>query len=700
MAALTWKNVDGLQSSAADSYAKFSELLTKAGANFTEGLDTFQNTRKEQAAMSVQQLLQGKNSIDQLKDANAVNGMLQGIPKELLTPEVFAQIEARRTALREQGKYDSDLASQGLRDTYTKSQTDATLDGLENNKLLRQETQQKIDLGAKELANYDANQKATLDKLLADTKAVEAGVDNDAAELGLKRDELGLKRDEYKLTEAKQGFDIEQLKAAASKASTDDAAREKAAAILNAIGTTKDYPAAKALVADSGLPASVQNLLNTAVSARFPELDKQSNQTNYASQVETGSSSNPFRALDKVAVKASNGNTTSLGSLGVSGLENLSKKGGIHFGAGDTKEGTLRAMQLMSNLFGDDPNHRITGTNDDWHKKNSPKSTHNNGDSADYTVSGGKKAYEAAATKSKEALKAQGLEEGKDFEVLDEANFPSSKSTEDHIHVEIKASGQAKLTEAYKKYEEASSTPTQALVDDVRKANQYVGSIVPSAEGYVTALQNAAGMTPIKVKEGADPNDPTSLADAIVTDLGLPKSNIPRYADEIRQSFQQQQSKGNTAVTYNQVASAYKAATAPNSGSVYDRLSDVFPGYLGAGVDSDSVDRLLDRAAKQDNIKAGNLVDSRKQEITAYRESVDTLNTLTAKLQQAELAKSHGADNSSTVEALKSAIKAQVTRTNAAQDKVRAFIEAMGKEEAAKKEQERVSNPASEDYQY
>ena len=693
MAALTWKNVDGLQSSAADSYAKFSELLTKAGANFTEGLDTFQNTRKEQAAMSVQQLLQGKNSIDQLKDANAVNGMLQSIPKELLTPEVFAQIEARRTALREQGKYDSDLASQGLRDTYTKSQTDATLDGLENNKLLRQETQQKIDLGAKELANYDVNQKATLNKLIADTEAVEAGVDNDAAE-------LGLKRDEFTLTKEKQELDMQQLRDAASKASTDDAAREKAAAILNAIGTTKDYPTAKALVADSGLPASAQTLLNTAVSARFPELDKQSNQTNYASQVETGSSSNPFRALDKVAVKASNGNTTSLGSLGVSGLENLSKKGGIHFGGGDTKEGTLRAGQLMSNLFGDDPNHRITGTNDDWHQKNSPKSTHTKGDSLDYVISGGKKAYEAAATKSREALKAQGLEEGKDFEVLDEANFPSSKSTEDHIHVNIKASGQAKLTEAYKKYDEASNTPTQALVDDVRKANQYVGSIVPSAEGYVTALQNAAGMTPIKVKEGADPNDPTSLADAIVTDLGLPKSNIPRYADEIRQSFQQQQSKGNTAVTYNQVASAYRAATAPNSGSVYDRLSDVFPGYLGAGVDSDSVDRLLDRAAKQDNIKAGNLVDSRKQEITAYKESVDTLNTLTAKLQQAELAKSHGADNSSTVEALKSAIKAQVTRTNAAQDKVRAFIEAMGKEEAAKKEQERVSNPASEDYQY
>lgn len=693
MAALTWKNVDGLQSSAADSYAKFSELLTKAGANFTEGLDTFQNTRKEQAAMSVQQLLQGKNSIDQLKDANAVNGMLQSIPKELLTPEVFAQIEARRTALREQGKYDSDLASQGLRDKLTKSQTDVTLDGLENNKLLRQETQQKIDLGAKELANYDVNQKATLDKLIADTAAVNAGVNNDAAE-------LRLKGDEHKLTKAKQEFDIEQLKAAANKASTDDATREKAAALLNTIETTKDYPTAKALVTDSGLPASVQNLLNTAVSARFPELDKQSKETNYASQIATGSSGNPFRALDKVAVKASNGNTTSLGSLGVTGLENLSKKGGLHFGGGDTREGTLRAGQLMSNLFGDDPNHRITGTNDDWHQKNSPESTHTKGDSLDYVISGGKKAYEAAATKSREALKAQGLQEGKDFEVLDEANFPSSKSTEDHIHVEIKASGQAKLTEAYKKYEEASNTPTEALVDDVRKANQYVGSIAPSAEGYVTALQNAAGMTPIKVKEGADPNDPTSLAEAIVTDLGLPKENIPRYADEIRQSFQQQQSKGNTAVTYNQVASAYRAATTPHSSGVYKSVSDWFPGYSGAGVDSGNVDRLLNRAAKQDDIEAGNLVGARKQEITAYKESVDTLNTLTAKLQEAELAKSHGADNSSTVEALKSAIKAQVTKSNAAQDKVRAFIEAMAKEEAAKKEQERISNPASEDYQY
>ena len=693
MAALTWKNVDGLQSSAADSYAKFSELLTKAGANFTEGLDTFQNTRKEQAAMSVQQLLQGKNSIDQLKDANAVNGMLQSIPKELLTPEVFAQIEARRTALREQGKYDSDLASQGLRDKLTKSQTDATLDGLENNKLFRQETQQKIDLGAKELSNYDVNQKATLDKLLADTQAVKAGVNNDAAR-------LGLARDEYKLTKEKQEFDMQQLKDAASKASANDADREKAAAILNTIGTTKDYPTAKALVADSGLPASVQTLLNTAVDARFPELSSADKVTDYATQVQTGSAGNPFRALDKVAVKTGNGNTTSFGSLGVTGLENLKQKGGSHFGGGDTQEGTLRAAQLLSNLFGDDPNHRVTGTNDDWHQKNSPKSTHTKGDSLDYVISGGKKAYEAAATKSREALKAQGLEEGKDFAVLDEANFPSSKSTEDHIHVEIKASGQAKLTEAYKKYEEASNTPTEALVDDVRKANQYVGSIVPSAEGYVTALQNAAGMSPIKVKEGADPNDPTSLAEAIVTDLGLPKENIPLYADEIRQSFQQQQSKGNTAVTYNQVASAYRAATTPLSSGVYKSVSDWFPGYSGADVDSDNVDRLLGRASKQDNIEAGNLVGARKQEITAYKESVDTLNTLTAKLQQAELAKSHGADNSSTVEALKSAIKAQVTKTNTAQDRVRAFIEAMAKEEAAKKEQERVSNPASEDYQY
>ena len=259
------------------------------------------------------------------------------------------------------------------------------------------------------------------------------------------------------------------------------------------------------------------------------------------------------------------------------------------------------------------------------------------------------------------------------------------------------------LASINKKYEEASRTSTADIVKDVRTANQYVGSIVPSAEGYATALQNAAGMAPIKVKEGADPNDPTSLAEAIVTDLGLPKENIPKYANDIRYSFQQQQSKGKTAVTYNQVAAAYRAATTPHSDSVYGAVSDWFPGYSGAGLVSGRVEQLLGRAANQDNIKSNDLVNARKQEITAYRESVDALNTLTAKLEQAELAKSHGASNSSTVDALKNAIKAQVAKSNAAQDKVRAFIEAMGKEEAAKKERERVSNPASDltlDYQY
>jgi hypothetical protein len=76
---------------------------------------------------------------------------------------------------------------------------------------------------------------------------------------------------------------------------------------------------------------------------------------------------------------------------------------------------------------------RFTAFNDKYHKDNSPRSLHTQGKSFDFTLKSGKSGAAVVA----KAVRAMAQKNGYRVNVDDEYNFPSSKATAGHIHVDV-----------------------------------------------------------------------------------------------------------------------------------------------------------------------------------------------------------------------------------------------------------------------
>ena len=84
---------------------------------------------------------------------------------------------------------------------------------------------------------------------------------------------------------------------------------------------------------------------------------------------------------------------------------------------------------------------RFTAFNDRYHKVNSPASLHTKGKAFDFTIRSGK----SGAPRVAENVRRLGAEKGFKIRVDDEYNFPSSKATAGHIHVEVLGRGNAEM---------------------------------------------------------------------------------------------------------------------------------------------------------------------------------------------------------------------------------------------------------------
>lgn len=80
---------------------------------------------------------------------------------------------------------------------------------------------------------------------------------------------------------------------------------------------------------------------------------------------------------------------------------------------------------------------RFTAFNDHYHKVNSPTSLHTQGKSFDFTINNGK----AGAPAVKKVVESVAAKMGLRVNVDDEYNFPSSKATAGHIHVDVYGKG-------------------------------------------------------------------------------------------------------------------------------------------------------------------------------------------------------------------------------------------------------------------
>ena len=686
MAAITWKNVEGLNSSASDAYKVFSDMLDKAGKSVIDGLSQFQDVRKEQAVVRANALLNQFTDSKALNDPNNVNKVLGQIPPELITPALMAQIEGRKRSLQTDEKFNAEIASNLLQDNLTKAQIAASEDSIKTSALNR-------ELTRKELNNYDRVIQSTLDtekmgrdKTLQDIAESKAGIDIAVKELGLKQSEFGLKKDEFEYKQNLEKLDAED--------------KNNLANVANFINQTKDYNTAMKAVDSAKLTPQAKMLALESVKARFPQTHEANTRTDEALASLTGmvNDTKSFASLGSLRIKNSDGSTGTFEKAGVKDFNSIPLKGGVHFNGGQVAEGTVNAARLIQNTLGDRLT-RFNGFNDQWHKKNSPNSKHTLGESGDYIIKGNLDDYAKAAQDSRDALKAKGLEEGKDFTVSDEANFPSSNATKEHIHLVVTKSGASKLNKAAKEESDAIAAQPSAeeLVKEVNIINKNVPITGALVDQYLNSSKAYAGIKEIKVGKDEDPNDPQALGRAIAASKRLPPETAISIGNDIQQTFKEKNSEG-ISVTMNQVAAAYDGAVTNHGGGFYNWLSNWGTGYTDGALNKGEVDRALNYVQSTDGIKAKEFITSKEKEVNDYKSSVDTLNTLQESLRQQVQSKALGASNQEAIDKLTSAIAAKVKDVKLKEDKIRTLIEKFNKQEAARKRQELESNPASENY--
>lgn len=695
MAALTWKNVDETRTSSADAYAKFSDQFTKAGDRIVAGLTDFQNVRKEQAAMAVQRLLEQQTNSKQLNTPNAVETMLQDIPPDLVSPAIFEQIANKRRDLQTSELFDANLNKMAIDNKATEASTALSQDALKTNAQNRKLVDLNIQTEQFKVNNQAELWKAELDSKNASTESTRA--DAKATLAGIDQ-----KNAEHRLKEAEFGYAKSKDEAALEKAKLSEQEKQEVAKLALAINETPNYTVAKKIIDSSAVSPEGKYQLQGVLSARFPETHAANTATEEAGNKYLPPNLGNMKAftdLGSLRIKGDAGDTTTFGKLGITAHKDISGKAGRHF-KGDTDPGIVLAAQLMQGSLGNVLD-RFTGMNDDWHQKNSPNSEHTKGKGMDFTVTGGSlKEYEKAAEQARQAFIQQGLVQGKDFTVKDEANFPSAKATKEHIHVKLTDSGLAKL----KRIEEAEKNNVKPLPEEVykqvAKVNKNSVSLAEKATQFINATQDSLGVSSVRVPEGQDANDPTTLAKAITAHYGITDpQNDSLYSNLIRDTFKQMHSEGNTGITVNDVAAAFMNATTKDLGRFYD-LRNWMGGIKNASLNEDKVKEYLRFIGSTRGIEAKNVLENRKAETVAFTSSVEKLNKLNEMLNQALVTNSQGADNRETVQRLREAITTQVGVVENYEDKVRGFIEHFQKEDARKAKQALESNPASENYQY
>ncbi len=109
-------------------------------------------------------------------------------------------------------------------------------------------------------------------------------------------------------------------------------------------------------------------------------------------------------------------------------------------GGGQVLADTASFATLTQVLLGSDLIY-FSAFNDRYHAVNSPNSLHTKGKSFDVTINSGKRGAPNAAN----AIRNMANKEGFRVKVTDEYNFPSSKATGGHIHVEVYGKGAASV---------------------------------------------------------------------------------------------------------------------------------------------------------------------------------------------------------------------------------------------------------------
>lgn len=150
---------------------------------------------------------------------------------------------------------------------------------------------------------------------------------------------------------------------------------------------------------------------------------------------------------------------------------------------GQVRQATVALAFSVQSLLGSDLIY-FSAFNDKYHVDNSPTSLHTQGKSFDVTIRSGKSGAPAQAKAIRELAKQQGYR----VNVDDEYNYPSSKATSGHIHVDVYGRGEQTGNEPQSAVNDSSEKPKK------KKGDFYGRTPIEIYRRYnrITALLNPA----------------------------------------------------------------------------------------------------------------------------------------------------------------------------------------------------------------
>jgi uncharacterized protein (TIGR02594 family) len=235
----------------------------------------------------------------------------------------------------------------------------------------------------------------------------------------------------------------------------------------------------------------------------------------------TGSNQIP-EDMKSMRIKTSNGQTKTLGEMGISTFDQLQQSGGQAFSGGANDPATLMATNMVAKDLGDNFD-RVTAQNDAYHQRNKPTSGHTQGNKADFTVKN--MSYADAHKRTADTLSRQGLVEGKDFKIISKKH-----GTGDHIDFKLTDTGKNKISQNYANTQTQQGLPPGQQVSQQNQPTTGATNSVnadPAKQAdpatWKPGNQVAANTSPTGVDNGIQIDEATLKQD-------MQNGNLPMFA--------------------------------------------------------------------------------------------------------------------------------------------------------------------------
>jgi hypothetical protein len=236
----------------------------------------------------------------------------------------------------------------------------------------------------------------------------------------------------------------------------------------------------------------------------------------------TGSNQIP-EDMKSMRIKTSNGQTKTLGEMGITTFDQLQQSGGQAFSGGANDPATLMATNMVAKDLGDNFD-RLTAQNDAYHQRNKPTSGHTQGNKADFTVKN--MSYADAHKRTADTLSRQGLVEGKDFKIISKKH-----GTGDHIDFKLTDTGKNKISQNY------ANTQTQQGLPP--------GQQVSQQNQPTTGATNPANADPSKQVDPAKQADPATWKPGNQVAANTPTTGVDNSIQIDENALKQDMQNGN-----------------------------------------------------------------------------------------------------------------------------------------------------------